>query len=47
MSTSFKSEEFMENILKPMTVFLISQTEEDSVDPKSILFKICTMVSKL
>jgi hypothetical protein len=43
----FKSEASTVNILKPMMEFLIFQTEEDSVDLKSILFKICTMVSKL
>ena len=43
----FKSEVFMENILRLMMEFLISQTKEDLVDPKKILSKTCTTVSKL
>ena len=36
----------MVSTLKLMMVSLIFQTEEDLVDQKSILFKICMMVLK-
>jgi len=43
----YKSEEFMENILKPMMVFSIFQTKEDLEDQKENWYKICMMALKL
>lgn len=40
MNSRSKSEVFMENILRPMMVFSISPTEEDSDCLRNNLFKI-------